>query len=490
MVPSALFIRTPWHRRLGLGLLSVVVVAAVAWLVTGAPGPAARGSTPSEELGARVALPNAAAASATPPGVRPNIVLLTIDTLRADHVSSYGYGRNTTPFIDSLASNGVRFERAYATSSWTVPSVASMVTGLHPGQHGVTRGVVVDSNVVAQRALPLAAKTLAERLSVAGYSTFGITANGHLATELGFHRGFDLYECLGFATAGRVKRRVRQLAPIVRRETAPLFVWIHLFDPHAPYRAREPWLTEFWPVGLPRHPKLETLGVVGAGGEFVFDDEKRGYLEALYDGEIRHTDRAVEEIARMLGGLDDAIWVIGSDHGEELGDHGGYGHGRTLYEETIRVPLMVRAPGIADAGRVVDQAVSLIDLMPTLMELAGIDPDLGLPGRSLVPLLHGSVFEDSPAFADLTQGAHQRAVLSESFKLIDDGIRHPRLFDLVDDPRERHDLAFDDPAHAFGLYTMLAAHAEATSVVARPLQSRAMGDDEIARLRALGYVTD
>jgi len=178
---------------------------------------------------------------------RPNVILITIDTLRADRLSCYGYTRETTPFLDQLARDGIRFSRAYSNASWTAPAVVSLLTGLLPTTHGVEHGTIENrTDVVNQEVVPVEARMWAEVLQRAGYRSFGITANGHLDPRFGFDRGFERYRCIGFADAEGVK----QVLASWRREIVeshPYFLWVHLFDPHAPYRFHAAAMRDYHP---------------------------------------------------------------------------------------------------------------------------------------------------------------------------------------------------------------------------------------------------
>lgn len=417
-----------------------------------------------------------------PPATGPSIVLVSIDTMRADHVGSAGYEPATTPFLDELASRGVRYSRAYATSSWTAPSVASMLTGLYPGRHGVTRGHVGrQRRVVEQQALPVAAPTLAERLRAAGYRTYAATANGHLAPELGFARGFDDYRHIGFGPLRRLRPEVDAVVAQLEGEGA-WFLWIHVFDPHAPYLPYGSALDRLWPAPRERFEDLERLRIARRANDLDLTGERGLYLQALYDSELRRVDDFLRGLDEQLPG--DPLWLVTSDHGEEFGDHGGHGHGNNLFEETIRVPWVMRYPEDAHAGTVVHAPVSLVDLAPTLLSAASAAPLAITDGVVLDPTSPGV---ERVVFASLSRGGQRRAAIDGTLKLdskLPDGAR---LFDLDADPHERSDLMSARRADAARLQVDLVEHEERMNA-GRLEGSRLEADeDTAAQLRALGY---
>ena len=174
----------------------------------------------------------------------PSLLLITIDTLRADRLPFYGYKRNTAPFLGKLAEHGIVFTNAYSTSSWTVPAVTSMVTGVYPSSHGITRGSIKKAHVYRQVRIPRKLPNLPEQLQALGYRTYAITANTHLMKDLGFGRGFDRYDCIGFCTAEKVNRVFLEWKQEIESQNSPVFVWLHYFDPHIPYIGRQPWLNQ------------------------------------------------------------------------------------------------------------------------------------------------------------------------------------------------------------------------------------------------------
>jgi len=282
----------------------------------------------------------------------PDVFLISIDTLRPDHVSAYGHERKTTPFIDGLAEQGVLFTRAYSTTSWTAPALVSMLTSSYPSRHGVGQGVHGPRG--RWEVIPEELPSLPELFREHGYRTYGLTANFGLPAERGFARGFDRYECVGAVDLEQVRLAAAPwLAEL--HEGRPWLFWLHLFDPHAPYLAREQWLNSVEPLPSGRFEELDGLAANRLPTVARdLDDERLNYLRALYDSEIRAVDEYLREIFDAVPRAREALVVFVADHGEEFLEHGGVLHGRTLFEVSIRVPLIVRLPDRRLAGTVHD----------------------------------------------------------------------------------------------------------------------------------------
>jgi len=401
-----------------------------------------------------------------------NVVLITLDTLRTDRLSCYGSKRVDTPNIDAFAAEGVRFTNAASAVPLTLPAHASIMTGLYPPGHGVREnvGYVLDERI----------PTLAELLRRGGWATGGFVSAFVLDHQWGIGRGFDHYfddfdlrglEAGDAANMGSVQRDgADTVAAAVRwldeRPTGrPFFLWLHLYDPHEPYTPREPFKSRY-----PEHP---------------------------YDGEVAYTDSLVGTFRQALadrGLLDGTLAVLTSDHGEGLGDHGEDFHGFFVYETTVHAALIVRLPATGRAGRVVDQAVSHVDLLPTILDLAGLPAPENLHGRSLVPLMTGRrPGRDRPVYSEslyplLHYGwAPLRALRSERFKLID--APRAELYDLAQDPSEEDNLHGRDPNLANDLIAALAGLRKRIESGERSGGGGAAIDEQtLAKLRSLGYV--
>jgi len=450
------------------------------------------------------------------PSSRPDIVLVSIDSLRHDHLGCYGYGKPTSPRIDALAAEGVRFENAVSTTSWTLPAHAALFTGLFDSAHGlVDNGLELSDRVV----------TLAEALQGAGYGTAGFYGGPYLHPTFGLDQGFDTYvSCMTTiedtlpqdevraiaggdtnvshqdVTGPRTLEAVRGLAENL--DDRPLFLFVHLWDVHYDYIPPAEMVHLFDP---------EYTGTL-TGRDMMHDPAIHAgmpqadlqHLIALYDGEIRFTDGILGEILEVLaqrGRLDDTVVVITADHGEEFFEHGHKGHQQSLYEEVVRVPLIVRWPGRIDAGRVVEDQVRLIDVMPTLLALAGVPNPSEMQGRDLGPLLRGGTLPPEPALCDLdVAGVRElHAVRTNRSKYVSFPTPHwwqigYQYFDLERDPGERDLLPVWSEGWFESRRTLgrlrddsraLAERLGETVVPTAPLD-----DEMLDRLRSLGYVGD
>jgi arylsulfatase A-like enzyme len=397
-----------------------------------------------------------------PPEAHRNLLLITVDTLRADHLEAYGYDKPTSPRLQELARSAVVFDEMQAHSSWTLASLASIVTSRYPSSHGCR-------NYESQ--LPRTFDTLAEVLFSAGFDTAMIASHVFLGHPHGLHQGFvhlddDLvsrdYEAMNEITSSEVSDKaiawVRHKGK--RRDPYPWFLWVHYFDPHSEYQA---------------HADFPGFGDGDVG---------------RYDGEIAYTDHHIGRLLDALaahGLANDTVVALVADHGEEFDDHGGTDHGRTLYREVLRVPLVIRAPGIAP--RRVGDDVGAVDILPTLLELLGVArrPER-IEGRSLVPAMRGEALEPRPILAELRlyPDAWSDAIIAEGHKLVlDRTARQTRLYDLASDPREMTDVAAERPDVVARLERELEQMIAAASEGAR---TESTGEANIDALAALGYV--
>ncbi len=312
-----------------------------------------------------------------------HIILISIDTLRQDHVGHYGYERDTTPNLDALASEALIYERAYTTWTWTLLAHMSLLTGLYPSQHGVWR---------KDASLPADSMSLAERLSAAGFHTIGLHFPGWLDPSYGFARGFNHYE--SHQNAEEAEEHMRA-ALAARPKDASLLLFVHLFDVHNGPLSKEkslydppaPFDTAFLPGAREQMPDGSAKDIWYKDGSVVSPAEHAAIV-ALYDGGIRYVDSKIGqwiEIWKAEGIFEDALFILTSDHGEGLfqrGDRYG-GHGE-YYEEGLVVPLMMRFPNMRFGGERVTQAVSHIDLVPTILDALDLPPASDLPGYSLL----------------------------------------------------------------------------------------------------------
>ena len=318
---------------------------------------------------------------------RPNVLVILIDALRADHLGCYGYERDTSPQIDALARESLVFVNSHAQSPWTKPSVPTLFTSLYPIQHGVYEGETkrsdgaLESDILGEQFT-----TLAEVFRDAGYQTAAFVNNAHLAASQGFAQGFEIYEHSNF---GGDQINQGALHFLDDRGPEPFFLYLHYLDAHWPFQPGSDFEHRFpgadrgglfsrsdW-KGLRKHINKASIALAQ-------EDVKQ--LIALHDGALAELDAKIGELMDQLrrrGLLEDTIVLLTSDHGEELMDHGQVGHGGTLFEEVIRIPMMIRLPGGTPAGDVTESA-RLVDVYPTLLTQAGIEPSAGLEGRDLL----------------------------------------------------------------------------------------------------------
>jgi len=372
----------------------------------------------------------------------PNVVLITVDTLRTDHMSAYGYERETTPNIGALFSRSVVFTEAITPRPKTTPSLASLLTGRYPHGHGVR---------TLYQPLAPGNRTLPGVLQESGYATAAFVSNFVLVREFsGLDAGFDLYD--DFVTERELNRDVfhRKAEATVsqvlgwldgRDDERPFFLWVHFIDPHGPYQPPEPYGELFrGPPGpqvpLPMIPEYQRLPGI---------TEAQRYFD-LYDGEIRYTDAQIGRLLEGLGGddfLDDNIVVFSTDHGESLGEHAYFfEHGEYLYDQCSRVALSIAGPGF-DAAQV-DRQVSNIDLLPTLLSRLGLPVPDGIDGRDLTGTIRGG---ESPSRRTFIEHANKyKAIRTREWKLIlhrdlEGRVLGRELYHLESDPAETRNIA-------------------------------------------------
>jgi arylsulfatase A-like enzyme len=377
----------------------------------------------------------------TPGGKAPLAIIYLVDTLRADHTGVYGYDRPTTPALDAFARGAVVFEQAIMHASWTKPSVASILTSLLPGQHrAVQLRDALDPSIV----------TVAQRLDRRGWATGAAIANSVIyGAESAFDRGFDCFEGLH----GEDNRRSKLVDAAVvvdaalgwrrSREGLPTFLYVHTMDPHVPYVPPPPFDRMFEP-----HP---TKGHPGHDPRTDYKEPRdRERMIAQYDGEIAYGDQEFGRFLRALkaaGVYDDALVIFIADHGEEFLDHGRWLHGRSVFDELIRVPLVVKFPGSRDAGRRVRQQVQGVDIVPTVLQEMGIPLPSGLMGLPLQQTIAGKVGPRTALSEISHRGFVAHGVRTEKDKYVrrfspdDDEL----YFDLVRDPREQVNVIASHP---------------------------------------------
>ncbi len=412
----------------------------------------------------------------------PNVLLVSIDTLRPDHLGCYGYRRDTSPAIDRLADQGVRFSTVASASSWTLPAHASLVTGLYPATHGAWR--------MANPILP-EVTTLAQLLQRSGMTTCGMVSFHLLSAGYGFARGFDTYRELHKEAGGGLRQvRAEEVANraihwIGDNRTEPFFLFLHFFDPHWDYDPPPPYdriynpdyrgeitgaygsllkYIKYRPATPGKRGKASALvAEPGMEREVTIAREDLDQVLALYDGEIRYTDHhlgRVIDALRLFGLLEKTLVVVTGDHGEEFMEHGSLeGHAWTMYEEVTRVPLVMRFPDGLGGGRTVERQVRNIDIMPTILDWLQLNGPPALEGKSLLPAIRetcsiegGCKMVPEVAFGETRRFKLTRAsARSTSGRkvIFTNGGAAVEYFDLNRDPGEQVNLreAVGDPPH-------------------------------------------
>ena len=484
-----------------------------------------------------------------PEARRPNVVLVSIDTLRADHLSCYGYRRATSPGLDRLAAGGVLFERTVAPTSWTLPSHVSMLTGLEISLHGIAADLQWGAAKGRETARPpsLFGRFLPELLSEAGYRTGGFYSWKYLEPTFGFGPGFEVYERLGHTlyshpvaskrleearAAGdpaalqdlardfpelcdpghkstpEVLERARAWIAETRADTPerPFFCFVHLFDVHDPYVPPPPFDTRFDPdyAGPIDGRDVSSNDLVRPG----MDPRDLEHLVALYDGEIAYVDA---ELGAFLDGLaeqslaEDTLILVTSDHGEEFYEHRQKLHGHQLYLESVRVPWILSWPGELPAGLRIPQTAGLVDLAPTVLGLLGLPAPEGLSGRDLAPVVRGRAEHGQPTY--LTElylfdagpdvrrqfGLHRGRAHDLLFADGDEPFRLER-FDAASNPLGRHGTrrarGSRDARQATAELEQRLDHLRALRRLAPERPAGATGgltESDLAELQALGY---
>ena len=402
----------------------------------------------------------------------PDVVLIVIDTLRADHLSLYGYERATSPHLDRFAEDGVTYARAISTATWTVPAHGSLFTGHWPSYHGAER---VAGNRMLAYPLNPEIETLAEILGARGYDTGAFVGNGTYVSSLfGFARGFEEFTNEGLEHPPTLARRVGDWITS-RRE--PGFLFVNILDPHEPYEPPPPLDTRF----AEKRAEFGTMITTVVNEQRPLTAEMRAHFSGQYDGEIALSDAALGAILARLkanGRYDDALVIVTSDHGELLGEHGLAGHGVAPFEPEIHVPLVVKYPGRHRSGERVGRRVSTLAIFATILQTLDIPLPPGIDSRPLDV--------DHPVWVEDISGAGDRIRVGYdgSYKLMSIGPR-ATAYDLAADPGEDHALGIS--AALAPLRAALAAFSDAprpTNPSAHPV----IDAEDTAKLRALGYL--
>ena len=460
------------------------------------------------------------------PKPRPNVLIYTIDTLRADHASVYGYDRDTTPFLRKLGASGIVFEDCQAQATWTKASIASLMTSLYAFTHGIVR----DSDTI-----PPGATTLSEQLRAAGYVTASIVATPFVGRATGLERGFDYLLDSPIVLREHKQQGERDtdsealnrvMFPwLDRHHEEPFLLYAHSTDPHAPYNPPPPFEAKFANPAESAGFQRAYMGMRGDhqyGGGVVISREtakKAGVdpdqflRQAIdrYDGEILHNDHSLELLVgklKQLGILDNTIVIVVSDHGEEFWEHGWTGHGQSVYQELTHSLLTIWNPTLFKTARRVREAVQLIDVLPTVLDALGLKiPEL-TQGQSLLPLAKGQPFKRrglvvasrfaAPKAIGLVpeNGTDSFAILDSKWKFIyrksaKPGLKKVELYNRISDRAEQHDVAQSNPLEVeqkiSALRLWIDAQNKIRDLIGRTGTSK-LDSATIQQMRSLGYL--
>lgn len=378
---------------------------------------------------------------------RPNVILITIDALRADHLGCYGYERDTSPHIDKFAKEGTLFRQAIASCSSTFASLPSLFTSTYYYTHGVKNwGSTINPKV----------PTLAQILKENGYYAGAICAEDFFVNILGLDKGFDTVSTGIDLKAGEITEKA--LVWLKKNKRKIFFLWLHYFDTHEPYRPPSPFDKMFVKDKTDGNIKLVPIlkdnpsdsGIFGGVGgveerQLINGIRDMDFYISQYDGAIRFVD---EQIGILLDGIgklklnENTIIIITADHGESMGEHNLYfSHGRFLYDELLKVPLIIKVSNLIPKVKVIKTQVKLLDVMPTILDILGIRPKRRIEGASLLPLIHGKENKSLSPFAFSYINTERYSIRTEGYKLICFKSENKyELYNLKDDPKELDNL--------------------------------------------------
>ncbi len=431
----------------------------------------------------------------------PKIILVSLDTLRADHLGSYGYKRNTSPNLDALAKEGILFTHTYAQSSWTLPSHVSLLYSLNSASHQV---------YYADQRIDTSLPSIANFLQQDGYQTFAITSGGYVSRIFGFDDGFVWYDepldkskdPLGQFEAERLFSYTSEW--LKKNRDNPFFLFLHTYQTHGPYYCPSPWNEQFLQQDAEWHKMDLTQFWASHGKDYTFAPEELANIVSLYDGEIRYTDEMlIKPLINLLKSLDiydETLILITSDHGEEFYEHKGWLHGRALYDESIRVPLIIKFPQSKFKEKRITTKCRLIDIMPTILDIASVKYDKSMiEGQSLMPIILGKEKKHRSFISDL---AHQdvpapcpaliasntgdlKVILTRSEK---EETKNIEVYDLKNDPEERADRLLDHGKIIRNFVKMIDAYYREKKKILRNIDLIKMDENQKEKLRALGYI--
>ena len=398
----------------------------------------------------------------------PNIVLIVIDTLRADHLPFYGYKKNTAPFLSKIASQGIVFENAFSASTWTAPATASIFTSLYPVQHGVIRGYWASRNrKIELHRIPGKIKTIPEVLKEKGYKTYGAAANVNICSEQGFTQGFERFRLFPYRKEEKINPQLKEWAKEIKSQKK-YFLYIHYNDPHRPYHKRLPGYKE--------------------------RKNKRSDIIARYDSEIHYVDQKIKDIFDFFSWNKNTLLIVTADHGEGFTEHNQTGHSNTLYSEVLHVPFIIYFPEEDRVPKRIKCNVSTIDILPTITDYLGIENNETREGISLMPLILGETEEDTRRFffpylrtqKDMT--LLLRGTIWNDWKYIFSNKNTQELYNLKDDPGEKVNLSHMKKDMIKRLLSKYFEFEKSCKKFKRESKKTKLEAEKIKELKTLGYV--
>ncbi len=431
---------------------------------------------------------------------KPNIILIISDALRPDHLGCYGYSRNTSPNIDRIAREGIIFNRAYAQGNWTLASTSTLFTSLHPTSHNA---------LSRKRILPKEAKTLIENLKVAGYKTAGFSNSPFFMENFGLRQGFDYFYTgqsnfiwkLHFFVIGKISNRLLMLKDknltmqtiswIKSNSSQKFFIYLHYMATHAPYRIPKAYEKIYVKEDIPDRiylPSRHSVEINPAQKENLLD---------RYDGTIRFVDDEIGKLLDLLQSLDlkeNTLLIIAADHGEAFGEHGNWGHGRTLYQETIKIPLIIWYPEIPCNQMVSNELVGLVDIKPTILNIVGIKQSEIYQGKDLISRItkENSLYQQKGSREEIFSEGRPKVrciITSTNWKLISNETEGKiELYNLEQDPQEKHNVFNLYPEIAKNLQERLTARFKEFEKQALKPAKASISAETRRRLKSLGYI--
>jgi arylsulfatase A-like enzyme len=425
------------------------------------------------------------------------IILISLDTLRADHLGAYGYYRDTSPFIDAFAKESVLFEHAVVQAPTTLPSHMSIMTSLYPHSHGVKR----------DRSLPPENLTLAELLQQGGYKTAAFADGGWMRPVFGFSQGFEIYD--GENKIGIAKILPKAKKWLAENRSHPFFLFVHCYDIHSPYDPPPPYNTMFQDAVYTGSfaPTTGNLRLAAFNQIQLTDQDLRHTID-LYDGGIRYTDDMLGEFFAYLrnsGLYDNSLIIVTSDHGEEFMEHGSFLHWQLYYRPILHVPLIMHVPALSTEEARIDELVQSIDILPTILDFTGLPGHPDAQGRSLVPLIKANqgffyqllrraekfIKNDFPvAFAEVhnyTMRGRNVSVISDGYQMIYNQVsRALQLFNIQADPLAQDNIAKNRTDIVENLLSEFTGFYDALSTIETP--PIVLDKQTENQLEALGYI--